>query len=90
MRKQLAAACRSMLDEMAPRKLSFDLTRGFSKRMIDTLQLLLAGDSEKQVAAKLNISPHTVHIHIKKLYKRLEVSSRPELMAKCLRKINTA
>jgi len=75
-----------MLQEMSPRKLSFDLTRGFSKRMIETLQLLLAGDSEKEVATKLSLSPHTVHIHVKKLYKRLEVSSRAELMAKCLRK----
>ena len=86
MRQKLAAACRSMLDEMAPTKLSVDLTRGFSKRMIDTLQLLLAGDSEKEVATKLNLSIHTVHIHVKKLYKRLDVSSRAELMAKCLRK----
>ena len=86
MRRKLAAACRSMLEEMAPRKLSFDLTQGFSKRMTETLQLLLAGDSEKEVAAKLNLSPHTVHIHVKKLYKRLDVSSRAELMAKCLRK----
>ena len=86
MRQKLAAACRSMLQEMAPQKLSFDLTRGFSKRMIETLQLLLAGDSEKEVANKLGLSQHTVHIHVKKLYKRLDVSSRAELMAKCLRK----
>ena len=52
--------------------------------MKETLQHLLAGDSEKEVAAKLNLSPHTVHIHVKKLYKRLDVSSRAELMAKCL------
>ena len=85
MRQKLAAACRSMLQEVAPRKLPFELTRGFSKRMIETLQLLLAGDSEKEVATKLGLSPHTVHIHVKKLYKRLDVSSRAELMAKCLR-----
>ena len=86
MRRQLAAVCRSMLEEMAPTKLSFDLTRGFSRRMIETLQLLLSGDSEKEVATKLSLSPHTVHIHVKKLYKRLDVSSRAELMAKCLGK----
>ena len=84
MRQKLAAACQSMLNEVAPRKLSLELTRALSPRMRDTLQLLLAGDSEKEVAAKLNLSPHTVHIHVKKLYKRLDVSSRAELMAKCL------
>src|ERR1044072_6012916 len=76
MRQKLAAGCKSLLEEVAPKKLSFDLTRGFSQRMIDTLQLLLPGDSEKEVATKLNLSPHTVHIHVKKLYKRLDVSSR--------------
>lgn len=86
MRKQLASACRSMLEEMAPRKLNNEMDRSLSPRMRDTLQLLLGGDSEKEVATKLGLSQHTVHIHVKKLYKRLDVSSRAELMAKCLRK----
>ena len=54
--------------------------------MRDTLQLLLSGDSEKEVAGKLGLSQHTVHIHVKNLYKRLGVCSRGELMAKCLAK----
>ena len=86
MRQKLAAACLTMLDQVAPRKTPPDLTRGLSRRMIDTLQLLLAGDSEKEVAAKLKLSPHTVHIHVKNVYKRLSVCSRGELMAKCLGK----
>ncbi|HEV8379373.1 MAG TPA: helix-turn-helix transcriptional regulator [Tepidisphaeraceae bacterium] len=86
MRQKLAAVCRSMLDEVAPKKLSPDLTAGLSNRMKDTLQHLLSGDSEKEVAGKLGLSQHTVHIHVKNLYKRLGVSSRGELMAKCLDK----
>jgi DNA-binding NarL/FixJ family response regulator len=86
MRQKLAAVCRSMLDEVAPKKLHPDLTYGLSKRMIDTLQLLLAGDSEKEVAIKLGLSQHTVHIHVKNIYKRLTVCSRAELMTKCLAK----
>jgi DNA-binding CsgD family transcriptional regulator len=54
--------------------------------MKDTLQHLLSGDSEKEVAVKLGLSQHTVHIHVKNLYKRLSVCSRGELMAKCLGK----
>jgi len=84
MREKLAVAVRSMLDEVAPKKLSPHLTAGLSKRMKDTLQHLLAGDSEKEVAAKLGLSQHTVHIHVKNLYKHLGVCSRAELMAKCL------
>jgi DNA-binding CsgD family transcriptional regulator len=84
MRQKLAVACQSMLAQVSPPKLSPNLTAGLSPRMRDTLQHLLSGDSEKEVAAKLKLSPHTVHIHVKNLYKRLRVSSRGELMAKCL------
>jgi len=86
MRQKLAAACKSMLEEVSPKKISSPLTVGLSARMKDTLQHLLAGDSEKEVATKLKLSPHTVHIHVKNLYKRLNVCSRAELMAKCLGK----
>ena len=86
MRQKLAAVCRSMLEEVAPKKLSIDLSAGLSRRMKDTLQHLLAGDSEKEVAAKLGLSQQTIHIHVKNLYKRLALCSRAELMAKCLGK----
>ena len=54
-------------------------------RLHQTLQGLIAGDSEKQIAFKLGISQHTVHVYVKQLYKRLKVSSRGELMAKFMR-----
>jgi hypothetical protein len=54
MRQKLAAACRSMLAEVAPVKLSPDLAAGLSRRMRQTLEHLLGGDSEKEVATKLN------------------------------------
>jgi DNA-binding CsgD family transcriptional regulator len=50
-------------------------------RMRQTLEGLLAGDSEKQVAAKLGLSRHTVHVYVKQLYKHYDVSSRAELLA---------
>ena len=42
---------------------------------------LLKGLSEKQIAAELVISKHTVHEHVKKIYTRYAVSSRSELQA---------
>jgi hypothetical protein len=54
-------------------------------RLRQTLQGLIKGDSEKQIAFKLGISQHTVHVYVKQLYKRLRVSSRGELMAKFMR-----
>jgi pSer/pThr/pTyr-binding forkhead associated (FHA) protein len=45
-------------------------------------ELLLDGLPEKQVAAQLKISPHTVHNHVRKIYGAAQVSSRPELLAR--------
>jgi pSer/pThr/pTyr-binding forkhead associated (FHA) protein len=52
-----------------------------SKAQLGVLDLLLAGLAEKEVAAKLEISQHTVHNHIKEIYRKMEVGSRPELLA---------
>jgi DNA-binding CsgD family transcriptional regulator len=48
------------------------------------LACLLQGDSEKIVAARLALSAHTVHGHVKTLYRVFGVSSRAELLARCL------
>jgi|GEM_PF-2814633 len=52
-----------------------------SPREKQTLRRLLCGDSEKQIAHHLKVSPHTVHTYVKSLYRRFEVSSKGELMA---------
>jgi DNA-binding NarL/FixJ family response regulator len=57
-----------------------------SPRLEQTLRHLLNGDSEKQVAKKLNLSRHTVHVYVKALYRRYLVSSRAELLAKHLKR----
>lgn len=53
--------------------------------MRQTLTHLLRGDSEKQVAAKLGVSQHTVHVYVKSLYRHFGVSSRGELMARYIK-----
>ena len=53
-----------------------------SPRMSETLRRLLAGDSEKQIAGHLGVSPHTVHVYVKAIYRRYEVSSRGELLSR--------
>jgi DNA-binding CsgD family transcriptional regulator len=50
------------------------------------LRLLLSGDSEKQIAAKLRRSPHTVHMHVKAIYRTLGVTSRAELFSQFLQR----
>ena len=58
---------------------------GLPRRLGETLQALVEGDSEKQVAARLGLSRHTVHEYIKDLYRRLAVNSRAELLALCIK-----
>jgi DNA-binding CsgD family transcriptional regulator len=54
-------------------------------RLAQTLHELANGLSEKQVALKLDLSPHTIHNYIKALHQRFEVNSRAELLAKVAR-----
>ena len=67
-----------------PRK-NLNLPANLSPRMRQTLEHLLAGLSEKEAATKMGLSVHTVHVHVKALYKRLNVTSRAELLARILR-----
>ncbi len=48
--------------------------------------LILSGHAEKEVATRLEISRHTVHCHVRKIYRTLHVRrSRAELLAKIQR-----
>lgn len=51
-------------------------------RVRQTLEHLLRGDGEKQIAVKLGLSRHTVHVYIKTLHKHYNVCSRSELLAR--------
>ena len=51
-------------------------------RLSQTLNELLAGSSEKQIALKLELSRHTIHNYVKALHQRFGVSSRGELLAR--------
>jgi DNA-binding CsgD family transcriptional regulator len=53
-----------------------------TQRQRQVLFFLLAGDSVKQVAAKLELSTHTVNDYVKIIHKHYNVSSRGELLAK--------
>ncbi|MDA3925840.1 MAG: response regulator transcription factor [Kiritimatiellae bacterium] len=43
------------------------------------------GLSYKEVASKLNISPNTVHTHIKKIYEKVQAGNRDEALRKARR-----
>jgi DNA-binding CsgD family transcriptional regulator len=55
-------------------------------RLCQTLECLLDGDSEKQVASRLALSLPTVHQYVTALYRHFDVSSRAELLAHFIRR----
>jgi DNA-binding CsgD family transcriptional regulator len=60
--------------------------RGLSPRLRQTLDAMLAGDAEKQVAARLGVSVPTAHQYVGSIYHHFGVTSRPELMAYFVRR----
>jgi DNA-binding NarL/FixJ family response regulator len=56
-----------------------------TNRQMQIVESLADGLSYKKIAQKLQISVETVRDHIKKIYKRLEVNSKAEVISKKLR-----
>jgi DNA-binding CsgD family transcriptional regulator len=59
---------------------------GLSRRLAETLTLLLEGQSEKEAASTLSLSARTVHDYVTMLYNHFQVSSRAELLAYFIRR----
>ena len=53
-------------------------TLGISARELEVLELLAAGQSNKEIASQLEVSPNTVKTHVAKLFEKLEVRRRTE------------
>jgi DNA-binding CsgD family transcriptional regulator len=58
-----------------------------SPRLRQTLACLLEGDSEKQVASHLGLSPATTHEYVTALYRHFGVQSRAQLMAHTIKRL---
>jgi len=56
---------------------------GLSDREAQVASLILGDDScESAIAASLSISPHTVHTHLERLYRKLRVTSRCQVVSR--------
>lgn len=53
-------------------------TLRISQREFEVLRLMAAGQSNKEIAGRLEVSPNTVKSHVAKLYEKLEVRRRTE------------
>jgi DNA-binding CsgD family transcriptional regulator len=77
--------CYRRLDERRNIAAARATIESLPQRQREALECLLRGDSEKGAAARMGVSPHTLHNYVKALYAAFGVSSRPELLALCLR-----
>lgn len=63
-----------------------ELAEPLSTREIEVLQLLAAGLSNKEIAARLNISEHTVKFHVASILGKLGAGSRTEAVSLGIRR----
>lgn len=55
---------------------------GLTKRERDVLALMAEGQSNKEIARSLDVSPNTVKTHVANLYTKLEVAKRTQAVRK--------
>ena len=55
---------------------------GLTPAQLEVLRFALRGLDEAAIAAKLQRSVHTIHTHLKAIFRHFEVHSRPELIVK--------
>ena len=58
------------------------LSLGISERELEVLSLLAAGQSNKEIARQLELSPNTVKTHVGKLFEKLGAKRRTEAILK--------
>lgn len=64
------------------RRTEDDVGAGLPPHLQRTLELLLEGACEGEIVNRLQLSRHTVHDHVKRLYRRFQVNSRGQLLAR--------
>lgn len=75
------AIARHVLQEFSNRK-DLEGTAPLTPREAEILSCLAVMHSEQAVAEQLVLSPHTVHSHIKNIYKKLRVRNRADAISK--------
>ncbi len=58
---------------------------GLTDREEDLLELLVAGLARKQIADRLTVSMHTVDMHLRHIYQKLQVNTATGAVAKAMR-----
>jgi DNA-binding CsgD family transcriptional regulator len=74
----LALRCRQLVEQPQPSRWS---RLGITDRQADVLRLVAEGISNKEIAARLYVSPRTVEKHIESLLRKTAARSRTQLVA---------
>lgn len=53
-----------------------------SQRQVETVRCVVAGEGDKEIAHRLDLSRRTVQTHMGRLYEKLAIGSRVELMTR--------
>ena len=64
-------------------------TLGITKRELQIVQSVFDNQHETEIAKRFKISPHTVHMHLNRLFKKLAVTSRTELVLRIVEQMVT-
>jgi len=70
----------------APARALDELAESLTNRELEVLQMLAAGLSNKEIAARLNISEHTVKFHVASILGKLGAGSRTEAVSLGIRR----
>ena len=64
-------------------------TLGITKRELQIVQSVFDNLTEERIAKRFKISSHTVHMHLNRLFKKLSVTSRTELVLRIVEQMVT-
>ncbi|MEI6077839.1 MAG: helix-turn-helix transcriptional regulator [Verrucomicrobiota bacterium] len=64
-------------------------TLNITKRGLQIVQAVFDNQHESQIGKIFKISPHTVHMHMNRLFKKLNVTSRTELVLRIVEQMIT-
>ncbi len=78
--RQLGLVLDAFSEDPPPANVDPDGLRSLSRRELDVMRLVVEGLSNRQVANQLNLSHHTVKNYVFRMFDKLGVSSRVELV----------
>lgn len=70
-------------DDLAPKQ--YDYKKLFTPREKQILSNIANGKSFSEIAANLNVSPHTINTHKKNILRKTDCNNTTELVARCIR-----